>query len=84
MVDFPDLEILIRADGMAGNIPCVQIGGRLSRKIAGKERGILIDFLDKFDRRLLAKSNTRVKHYTNEGWEIKPYPLKSKTTIEIY
>lgn len=70
-VDFVNLGCLIRADGASGEIPSTQIPGRLSRTCDGKEVGILIDFLDSFDKRLKSKSITRISSYKKKGWLVK-------------
>jgi len=69
-VDFPDLRVLIRADGSSGNIPAIQIGGRISRIAQQKEEAILIDFLDDFGAAYLKRSQERMKHYKAQKWEI--------------
>jgi superfamily II DNA or RNA helicase len=69
-VDFPKLRALVRADGQAGPIPSTQIPGRLSRLDPDKSKGVLIDFLDKFDRRLESNSYARMGHYRKLGWRI--------------
>jgi len=69
-VDFPKLRALVRADGLSGSIPSTQIPGRLSRLDKDKTRGILIDFMDDFDPRLRACSNSRIRHYKKLGWRI--------------
>jgi superfamily II DNA or RNA helicase len=72
-VDFPELRVLIRADGSAGAIPAIQIGGRLARIADGKEFGLLIDFVDDFGKGYLGRSMQRIKHYQKQGWQI-TYP----------
>jgi superfamily II DNA or RNA helicase len=70
-VDFKSLGCLIRADGASGEIPSTQIPGRVSRTCDGKDVGILIDFMDLFDKRLRSKSVTRVTSYKRKGWTVK-------------
>ena len=69
-VDFPKLRALVRADGLSGPIPSTQIPGRLSRLDDNKDKGILIDFVDEFDRRLHTTSVDRIKNYKKLGWSI--------------
>ena len=70
-VDFKQLGVLIRADGSSGEIPATQIPGRLSRTCDGKEKGILVDFMDVFDRRLKNRAVKRAAMYRKKGWDIK-------------
>lgn len=70
-VDFPNLNVLIRADGSGGSIDAIQIVGRLSRVAPGKEKGIVYDFLDDFGDGFLVKSKKRIKHYAEQRWSIK-------------
>lgn len=70
-VNFRNLRVLIRADGMSCEIPSTQIPGRLSRTQEGKEKGILVDFNDLFDRRLRSRSRKRLAVYRKKGWVIK-------------
>lgn len=70
-VSFDQLEVLIRGDGSSGDIPSTQIPGRLSRTFDGKEKGILVDFMDIFDKRLRARSVKRITSYKKKGWVVK-------------
>ena len=69
-VNFLDLRVLIRADGLATEINATQIPGRLSRKgtDGSKPEGLLIDFNDSFCPTLKARSATRFKVYRKHGW----------------
>ncbi len=69
-VDFPDLKVVIRADGTKGPIPATQIGGRLSRISADKTKGVVIDFWDDFGNCFLNRSKNRIRNYQKEGWTI--------------
>jgi superfamily II DNA or RNA helicase len=69
-VDFPELRILVRADGSSGSIDAIQILGRLSRVVEGKTHGIVYDFIDNYGESYLRKSKTRKKHYEKQGWRI--------------
>jgi len=70
-VDFRQLGLLIRADGGSGTIASTQIPGRLSRTCDGKDKGILVDFMDIFDKRLRAKSVKRIASYRKKQWSVK-------------
>lgn len=71
-VDFRDLSVLVRADGLASAINAVQIPGRLSRlgKHTEKVEGILIDFFDEFSTRLKGRSYARLRIYKSHGWAV--------------
>ena len=68
-VDFSFLEVLIRADGMTGEIPNTQIVGRLSRN-SQKSTGILVDFIDQYGEWFENRSRTRMEQYSDKGWNI--------------
>lgn len=70
-VDFPELSVLIRADGSKSAILATQVPGRLSRLSPGKERGLLIDFIDQFNPAALRKSQARIREYREKGWTVK-------------
>jgi superfamily II DNA or RNA helicase len=70
-VDLVNLRVLIRADGLAGMIPSIQIPGRLSRRIEGKDRAELIDFHDEFNNDMMQATMARVRAYKSKGWSIK-------------
>ncbi len=73
-VNFPDLLVLVRADGTASPIDSCQVPGRLSR--LGKEvdkkttGGILIDFVDTFSSNLQYRSQQRIAVYRSNGFSI--------------
>ena len=71
-VDFRDLAVLVRADGLASGIGAIQIPGRLSRlgDKTVKESGLLIDFSDDFFSRLKNKAVKRMAVYRKSGWPI--------------
>lgn len=69
-VDFPQLSILIRADGASSMIESTQIPGRLSRIADGKEKGILIDFIDGFDSWAASRARKRIGLYRKKKWTI--------------
>jgi len=67
-VDFPNLSILIRADGSASPNLDVQIPGRVSRISTGKQYGVIYDFIDLFDKSFFKRSYTRYLNYKKMGW----------------
>lgn len=48
-VDFPDLSVLIQAGGGGSKIAAIQIPGRASRNIDGKDKSYVIEFLHDWD-----------------------------------
>lgn len=81
-VDFPHLNVLIRADGTAGTIDSTQIPGRASRSSDGKEFGILIDFDDVHHKTLENRAKLRFRHYRKKGWSIQE--IRPMTTAELF
>jgi superfamily II DNA or RNA helicase len=71
-VNFPDLNILVRADGQASPINAAQIPGRLSRLGTDKDKayGLLIDIVDTFSRDLLGRSLKRAAVCRKNKWDI--------------
>jgi superfamily II DNA or RNA helicase len=71
-VNFLDLDVLIRADGLGSPIASGQVPGRLSRLGADgkKGRGILIDFYDQFSSDLKRRSEDRFTSYKQNGWDV--------------
>ena len=69
-VDFPQLSVLIRADGAKSVILGAQIPGRMSRLSAGKDTGLLIDFTDGFNMSAKRKAEYRERSYRKTGWKI--------------
>jgi len=74
-VNFPGLNVLIRADGQSGDIASTQIPGRVTRTAEGKDVGIVVDLDDRFNRSLLRRAQQRVRVYRKKGWEIVPLTL---------
>jgi len=68
-VDFRGLNALVRADGGDSKINHGQIPGRLSRLHDGKDRGLLIDFDDRFDAWAARPSQQRFKFYEKMVWQ---------------
>lgn len=71
-VDFPDLNVVIRADATKGPIAATQIGGRSSRirKGSKKTKGVIIDFTDEFGPRYQRRAKNRVSNYLKEAWTV--------------
>lgn len=69
-VDFPNLSVIIRADGGASQIKDIQMPGRVCRLGQGKEKGILVDFGDFFDFWAARRSKSRFDSYKEKKWDI--------------
>lgn len=68
-VDFPSLNVVIRADGQGSTIQGTQIPGRATRSNDGKKAyGILIDFADEFHPTLGRRAESRFRLYRKKGW----------------
>lgn len=70
-VDFTGLQVLVAAQGKASKIMAYQGPGRVSRlcQAIGKEKGLVIDCVDYFDKTLLERGRNRWRHYDEHGWE---------------
>jgi superfamily II DNA or RNA helicase len=75
-VSFERLAVLVRADARGSEIMDTQAPGRVARihEASGKDKGIVYDFYDHFDRGFKSKSRTRRKNYANKGWEQVDFP----------
>lgn len=71
-VNFPDLNILVRADGQASPINSGQTPGRLSRLGTNKDKGygLLVDCVDFFSRDLLGRSLRRAAVYKKNKFDL--------------
>ena len=69
-VNFPQLAILIRADGAISEVSSTQIPGRVSRISEGKQVGVLVDFEDTFNDWAAQRSAKRLAFYRRKGWTI--------------
>lgn len=69
-VNFPQLSLLIRADGAASEVSSTQIPGRLSRLSEGKQSGILVDFDDRCNDWSQNRSQARLRVYKQKRWQI--------------
>lgn len=68
--NFPQLTVLVRADAQSGDIASTQIPGRVTRKIAGKDCGYVIDFSDEFNSILCRRALQRKRGYSKKGWTV--------------
>ena len=70
-VSFDGLQVLIRADGGASETNNIQWPGRVARisTDTGKEVGIVVDFMDRFDAWAYQRSKFRQRSYSRNGWE---------------
>ena len=75
-VDFPQLSVIIRADGGASPIKDIQMPGRVCRIADGKSKGILVDFADNYDVWAARRSKARFESYEEKQWETIPVNLK--------
>lgn len=69
-VDFPGLNVVVRADGQRSSIQATQVPGRATRSTDGKEYGIVIDFDDTFHDTLANRATGRFRHYRKKGWAL--------------
>ena len=69
-VNFPQLNVLIRADAGSSSIANTQIPGRVTRPSDGKSVGLVLDFMDEFNDTLKRRSAKRVAAYRKKGWKI--------------
>lgn len=67
-VSFDDLQVLIRAEGTRSAVASIQVPGRVCRIASGKDFGVVIDFIDSFDKNLLSRAQTRFRWYKSSGW----------------
>jgi len=81
-VSFESLEVLIRAEGTASDTDSFQKPGRVCRIHSGKSCGIVVDFIDSFDRRLYRRSLARNRAYEKYGW--KKCKIECEELIELF
>lgn len=69
-VSFEDLEVLVRADARVSKTVNIQAPGRVCRipTSVDKQFGLVIDFHDKFDKRMEIRSRKRFAAYKQMGW----------------
>jgi superfamily II DNA or RNA helicase len=68
-VDFPQLQIIIRADATNSNIDDTQWVGRTSRKFENKSVSLVVDFTDEYCETFRRKALQRKKRYEENGWQ---------------
>jgi len=76
-VDFPKLQVLVRADGQSSPIASTQIPGRVTRSSDGKDRGLVVDFSDGFYRILEDRARRRKAIYVKKEWTIVHQNIKA-------
>jgi superfamily II DNA or RNA helicase len=69
-VNLPELNTIVRAEGLPGNVQAVQLPGRVARKTETKNSGVVVDFNDVFHPTFLNRSKRRFKHYEDLGYSI--------------
>jgi superfamily II DNA or RNA helicase len=69
-MDFPQLNVLVRADAAGGKIANTQIPGRVTRPSEGKSVGIVIDLDDSFHPNLSKRALGRFAQYRKKGWTV--------------
>jgi hypothetical protein len=77
-VDFKQLNVLVRADGMVSKVRNDQIPGRLSRLWGTKKMGLLVDFNDTWTPWAHRNTQAREATYKRNKW------LKSQTIEELF
>ena len=68
-VNFPHLQVLIRADGDVSAVEGIQIPGRLSRLDEDKKYAYLIDVADTFSPWAHGRAQARQKLYQEQQWQ---------------
>ena len=66
--NFPDLQVLIRADGATSEVLGIQIPGRIARLAEGKDYAYLIDIDDSFDPWAAGRASKRKELYNKQKW----------------
>ena len=69
MVNFPHLQVLVRADGDVSRIEGIQIPGRLARLDEGKDCAYLVDVDDSFSPWASYRSKARERQYADQQWQ---------------
>lgn len=80
-VDFPGLNVLVRADAQSSPIANVQIPGRVSRSANGKKVGFMLDYNDAFNRVLGARYLKRAAIYRRKGWKTVDLDLRQLSRL---
>jgi hypothetical protein len=68
-VSFDTLQVQVRGEGSRSETKSIQVPGRVCRTAEGKEFGVVIDFMDNFDRGFKSASLERKRSYDGQGWE---------------
>ena len=61
-------RFFFRANGSASKNDSIQMPGRLSRLMEGKENAVLLDIYDDFNAEVKRKAEMRRKEYQKQGW----------------
>jgi len=69
-IDLPDLEVVIRADGIPQKIQSTQIPGRVTRLSGEKKTGLVVDFIDNFGSNFKRRSEERFRIYRELGFRV--------------
>lgn len=69
-VDFPQLSVFLRADGTAADVVSVQGPGRASRTFEGKTEGVIVDYMDQWNKTLRNRGCKRMTLYRKKGWDV--------------
>lgn len=77
-VDFRNLGVLIRADAGGSPTNDIQIPGRASRVIEGKDYSVIHDYRDQFDNGFHRKAESRRRIYEKQGWSQVMPPKKKQ------
>lgn len=69
-VSFDGLEVQVRAEGLQSETAAIQVPGRVCRinPATDKEYGVVIDFMDNFDRNTKNSSLSRRRSYGSHDW----------------
>lgn len=76
--NFPDLQVLIRADGATSEVMGIQIPGRVARLAEGKKFAYLIDVDDAFDPWAEGRAKKRKELYDKQKW----IPISRKELLD--
>ena len=94
-VNFPQLEVVINAEGMGSKIITGQLPGRASRNIDGKNYGLIIDFWHDWDKKLSRRGNeepgfikaddlARERHYTDRNLGFAQYTFNTVDELSAF